>query len=947
MDLNSYTPLFKYEILHINIRGAVSNRSNLIQYLSENKWPEVITLNETKLGSLTPFNIPGYKCGARKEVAQTGGTRGSMILFREDIPDVIEIEEVKTMFRNDEIIGIRIKGNSDIPAFSIFTYYNPPSTHINKNIIYYVNGQRGNCVITGDLNCKNRMWGSSVTDAFGNELLDAINQSHLFISNDGSNTRCDPFSGKEEVLDLIIHNFDACSLLSKFWVGECIGSDHYPLHASYQFRQESPFIPSKKRRIEKTDWKLFETSLNAFASSSQSNWKCKVEIDTAVETLSSGIISAFHDACPLQEQRKKKRFKFSEEIREKVKEKRRIRREKSGAASQNDWALVREKTIQINKLGNDIKKIQKRQKRVEIEKHCESLSKEKDPKKFFQTFKILSDPIMNDVAKPPNTMTITSEYGGAASTAQEKADLFAERLHKVHEEPNYHGFSQSTKSSVENFIHENKKLFEVEPSRQYDEAEDGDESDLLKQVTVQEIKDTLQLCRSRSAQGPDSINYQVLKRLPDAFLLLIATLFSCCLHIGYFPDNWKCAKTILIPKPGKDPKQAKNHRPISLLSCLGKILERILASRLSTYMEKNKLFAESQSGFRAGRMTSEHTLNMVESSFTAFKSKQTVAAIFLDAEMAFDKCWQNGIRYKLKNNLNLPNRYVRILSSFLTKRSLKVFQDGCWSAAVNLRAGTPQGSPLSPLLYLIMVNDIPSSVLQLGKLLQYADDIAMYCRAFTFSAARDKLQKMLDILEGWCRKWRIKLNGDKSNFLQIHRLRAQDDEDMSLQLFDDIVRPKSHAKFLGIELDSKLRFAKHINETCSKASKRVSVLRFLSRAGTKPEVLIKLYKIYVRSLFESGSAALIAAPKQELDKFQKLQNEAIRISLRLPAYISIKILHESSGLPMLQDRLKTLNERLVTRMCNRSESIKKLKEESICDRSSYDGNYRSPLDIIV
>ena len=449
-------------------------------------------------------------------------------------------------------------------------------------------------------------------------------------------------------------------------------------------------------------------------------------------------------------------------------------------------------------------------------------------------------------------MTISSEFGGVAATSQEKANLFAERLHHVHEEPNYHGFSQSTKQSVENYIEKNRDIFEVEPLKEYSEAENGDESDLLKEVTVQEVKETLHNCKSRSAQGLDDINYQLLKKLPDTFLLLIATLFSCCFKIGYFPDKWKSAKTILLPKPGKDAKQAKNHRPISLLSCLGKILERILAKRLSTYMEQNKLFAESQSGFRTGRMTSEHTLHMVENAFSAFKKGEMVASIYLDAEMAFDKCWQNGIRYKLKHILNLPDRYVRILSSFLTNRSLRVFHEGCWSSSINLRAGTPQGSPLSPLLYLIMVNDIPSSLLSLGKLFQYADDIALACRSFSFAAARDKLQKMLNTLEGWCRQWRIKLNGDKSLFLQFHRLRKQDEEDMSLQLFDDIVRPTTNAKFLGVTLDSKLQFGQHIDELCGKASKRLSVLRFLSRAGTKPEVLIRLYKIYIRSLFESG-----------------------------------------------------------------------------------------------
>jgi hypothetical protein len=316
-------------------------------------------------------------------------------------------------------------------------------------------------------------------------------------------------------------------------------------------------------------------------------------------------------------------------------------------------------------------------------------------------------------------VTRANELGENASTAKEKVDLFAKRLQRVHEEPSYGGFSQPFKESVEDYLQENRDVFEVKEWTQYLEAEDGDESDLLKSVTVQEVKETLPKCKTRSAQGPDEISYQLLKKLPDAFLIIIATLISCCLQIGYFPDKWKHAKTILIPKPGKDPKVAKNHRPISLLSCLGKILERILAKRLSEHMEVKKLFKDTQSGFRAGRMTSEHILHITEDSFDAFKSRQTVASIFLDAEMAFDKCWQNGIRYKLKKNLGLPNRYVRILSSFLTNRSLKVFQDGSWSSVVSLGAGTPQGSPLSPLLYLIMVNDIPSSILSLHASLAF------------------------------------------------------------------------------------------------------------------------------------------------------------------------------------------------------------------------------------
>ena len=114
-----------------------------------------------------------------------------------------------------------------------------------------------------------------------------------------------------------------------------------------------------------------------------------------------------------------------------------------------------------------------------------------------------------------------------------------------------------------------------------------------------------------------------------------------------------------------------------------------------------------------------------------FKKGQTTAASFLDAEAAFDKCWHNGIRYKLKKNLDLPDKITRLLSSFLTERTLTVLYEGCSSKKVTLNAGTPQGSPLSPLIYIIYVNDFPEEIKETCSLSQFADDSAIWTSAYT------------------------------------------------------------------------------------------------------------------------------------------------------------------------------------------------------------------------
>ena len=622
MDCNK-TALFKYEIVHINIRGATANKNNLENYLSEHNWPEIITLNETKLGSTTRFDLGGYKCVSRREAAQTGGSRGSMILVRDDIDDIVEIGDAKKHFLNDELIGIEIRETSERPAIKIFTYYNPPKNYVNVNIINYIDAQKGVCVLTGDLNCKNTSWDSSKSDCYGEALQDAIDKSQLYVCNDGSPTRCDPFSGKEEVLDLIIHSFDAFAFFQAFKVGDDVGSDHFPIHATYQFKAKAATTKVKERRIENTNWEQFKSEL----TSSTSNFSvgtniCKEEIDEAVEAISNHITSSFNAACPLQDKKPKRKYKFTEEIRELVKEKRKLRREKSSAAAIEDWQTVRLKMTEMNKCGNEIKKRQKQQRAWDLEKHCQSLNNEKDSRKFFQTFKKLADPIINDMPAPVDSVTITDEFGEKAASSQEKSDLFAKRLQRVHEESDYKEFDENHKTEVDSYLTDNEKTFKVESQRHYAEPEEGDSSELLKDITVDEIKDTLKLCKNKSSPGTDTVNYQILKKLPDAFLLIIAALFTCCFKTGYFPDKWKCAKTIMIAKPGKDKKMVQSYRPISLLSCLSKLLERIIAKRLSSYMEQNKLFAETQSGFRAGKMTSEHILSLTERSFLAFKNNR-------------------------------------------------------------------------------------------------------------------------------------------------------------------------------------------------------------------------------------------------------------------------------------------------------------------------------------
>ena len=198
--------------------------------------------------------------------------------------------------------------------------------------------------------------------------------------------------------------------------------------------------------------------------------------------------------------------------------------------------------------------------------------------------------------------------------------------------------------------------------------------------------------------------------------------------------------------------------------------------------------------------------------------------------------------------------------------------------------------------------------------------------------------------EGWCRRWRVKINGDKSNLLFITRTRESIEENFCLYLFDDIIRPVTSAKFLGVEIDSTLTFRKHFESVDNRSSKRLNVLKVLAHNGVEATVLMKLYKIYVRPLSEYGSAAFIAAPKTQISRLQKIQNQALRICLKLPSYIRTTLLHDFASIETIQERLIKLNRNLTNTMKQYNVHINNLIENHSKPR---DNCHLSPLDFII
>ncbi|CAH2049018.1 unnamed protein product, partial [Iphiclides podalirius] len=234
------------------------------------------------------------------------------------------------------------------------------------------------------------------------------------------------------------------------------------------------------------------------------------------------------------------------------------------------------------------------------------------------------------------------------------------------------------------------------------------EGEPLNSVTPEEVQDIIKNLKPKSAPGPDNISNKILKALPGPLLCLLATIFNTLLSSCSFPDDWKQATVIGIRKPNKPANQPSSYRPISLLSCLGKLYEQLLLNRVKEHVFSNGHLPTEQFGFRARHSCPDQLYRLTEHILKGLNHPKHIStgALFFDVAKAFDKVWHNDLLYKLYT-LKVPDRLVHTIRAFLLNRSFRYRVEGTLSTSRRLTAGVPQGSCLSPLLFTLYTSDIP------------------------------------------------------------------------------------------------------------------------------------------------------------------------------------------------------------------------------------------------
>ena len=565
----------KIKIMHWNCFSlTIPRNSELKQFLIDNK-PDIFLLQEIKLDNAKAnlrLRYEGYATYIKVRDTNPGFGGGVAILINEDIPHSL-VENFDTSL---ELIRLTVEFNR--LSVDIMTYYNPPDKTISDDLFTSYIDSGKNFLLLGDLNSKSRTLGCKKTDSNGKILENILLNSDLVVFNDNCPTY-NSFSDTSysEILDLVIGSNSLIGSISNFTVlEENLTSDHnivsIDLSTNGWNSQSIPYIA--RFNFAKANWQFFYEILNNLANSKEVDTIKELEINLFNSRVTEIILEAAKKAIPCF--KKTKRKSLPSVILKLIHERKRIR--KLFKRNKNNPELKRTYNDLTRAIKNEICM-------YESNKWNNFLGK-------CGQYPVSNSSFWNKInetksSKQTSSIPNLTFNGESYKTDTEKAMLFESILAETFSESNNdNDFDASNYSKVENTVDNLNLCDDFSPFNSI------------------EIYRTIKKLNSDTSPGADKIHNIILKNLPYDFIdKILSKLINRAIKFG-LPNEWKKACITMIPKKIKTSNPG-DYRPISLISCLGKIAERLIRNRLYNFLESNNIIVNQQSGFRDHKGTGD------------------------------------------------------------------------------------------------------------------------------------------------------------------------------------------------------------------------------------------------------------------------------------------------------------------------------------------------------
>ena len=284
------------------------------------------------------------------------------------------------------------------------------------------------------------------------------------------------------------------------------------------------------------------------------------------------------------------------------------------------------------------------------------------------------------------------------------------------------------------------------------------------EITTPGVTKLLRNLKPGKAPGPDCLPNVVLKTCADHIAPILSLVYQRSIDSGELPVDWLSANISAAFKKGNR-HLPENYRPISLTSIPCKILEHIICSHLHKHFENHKILTNLNHGFRSGFSCETQLLTTANDLLQSFDQNKQVDVAIFDFSKAFDTVPHQKLLHKL-SSYGVHGTTLSWLTSFLTKRTMRVVLEGSASESTSVDSGVPQGTVLGPLLFLCHINDLPDSVT--SKVRLFADDCLLY-REINSIKDHISLKEDLKQLEVWAHTWGMRFNASKCYILSINR----------------------------------------------------------------------------------------------------------------------------------------------------------------------------------
>ena len=804
-------------MLYSNIRGLNANLNDLIGI---SRQYDILFCSETLVSNFrhsSELQIPGFKKPILFRRNAIQGAQGMATYIRKDFA-----ASRKSIYECGchEMQTIKVCGQHH--NFYLFSVYRNPNANdsifeclLTKMAAIQENDRKSSFLFVGDFNVHHREWLNSVspTDGHGVRAFDFSNESG-----------CDqlinrPTHRSGNPLDLIFTDVPGVVNVN---VGSPIGtSDHAYISAIIKIKQPIPAVNFSRKIYLKSqaDWNSILHDLSIL------DWSNLYHQEDLISNLNSMLIRVIERHIPSRviTFRNKDKAWFDDDCRRAHLDKHEAFRLWQRNRSHITWEnYVRLRSIAQRTYNDSEKRYNETVK--------DTLLGASSPHKWWSTLK--SALFGNETTIPP----ILKPDGSLTHCPKEKATLFADAFDSK---------QSNIKLSMPSSCFPEPKLTSLA-------------------FRSREVRDLLLSLDSYGGAGPDDIFPLFFIKTAPILASRISTIFRKLIRGGCFSLNWRLGNIVPVAKSDISSAIPSDFRPISITPVLSKVFERLLAKRLALFAEKNSLLPTHQFGFRKGLGTCDALLTISDSVQKALDSGMEARIIGLDFSSAFDCVNHEALIFKLKL-LGVGGHFLNILIEFLSNRSQRVVVDGQYSDYRPVISGVPQGSVLGPLLFILYTHDMWFGLE--NTLVAYADDATLYasipsprCR----NEVAESLNRDLARICTWCQSWGMKLNVNKTQSMIISRSRTVDPPHPDLLINNAPLTPCNSFKILGVTLDSKFTFEKHVRNISSSVAQKIGILRKSFRIFGDQAILRKCFNCFILPCFEYCSPVWSSAANSHL-----------------------------------------------------------------------------------